>query len=189
MIMEFDKYAAGYDEGFMGKGSSRFYIDLVKELDVKDGDRILDVGCGTGTVLNYVSKKNKITGFGIDVSESMVDMAKGKETGCEFAVGDAGDLQFEDASMDVITACMAYHHFPDQQKFRKEALRVLKSGGSLYICDPRFPAPVRWIFNTFFRDAGFYSPKKNVSDFEKNGFVAEKIFKDAYVQVLKFKKV
>ena len=188
MIMEFDKYAADYDEGFMGKGSARFYIDLVKALEIKDGDIILDVGCGTGTVLNYVRKNKQIKGFGIDVSEAMIDMAKGKNTVCEFMVGDAGNLQFEDNSIDVLTACMAYHHFPDQDRFRKEAYRVLKPGGCLYICDPRFPAPIRWFFNTFFKDAGFYSPKKNISDFERDGFVAEKVVKDIYVQVLKFRK-
>ena len=120
--MEFDKYAENYDEGFMGKGSARFYIDLIKELEINDEDKILDVGCGTGTVLNYVSKNKKIKGFGIDVSGAMIDMAKAKNTGCEFSIGDAGSLQFEDDSMDVVMACMAYHHFPDQQKFRKEHL-------------------------------------------------------------------
>jgi ubiquinone/menaquinone biosynthesis C-methylase UbiE len=91
--------------------------------------------------------------------------------------------------MDVVMACMAYHHFPDQQKFRKEALRVLKPGGSLYICDPKFPGPIRWFFNTFFTDAGFYSPTKNAADFEEDGFSTEKVTKDVYVQVLKLKKV
>lgn len=80
--MEFDKYAENYDEGFMGKGSARFYIDLIKELEINDEDKILDVGCGTGTVLNYVSKNKKIKGFGIDVSKAMIDMAKEKNTGC-----------------------------------------------------------------------------------------------------------
>ena len=187
--MEFDKYAENYDEGFMGKGSARFYIDLIKELEINDEDKILDVGCGTGTVLNYVSKNKKIKGFGIDVSEAMIDMAKAKNTGCEFSIGDAGSLRFEDDSMDVVMACMAYHHFPDQQKFRKEALRVLKPGGCLYICDPKFPGPIRWFFNTFFKDAGFYSPTKNAADFEEDGFSTEKVTKDVYVQVLKLKKV
>ena len=63
--MEFDKYAESYDSSFMGKGSGRFYADLIKELDIKDGDCILDVGCGTGNVLAFVSKQKKINGFGI----------------------------------------------------------------------------------------------------------------------------
>ena len=38
--MEFDKYADNYDAGFMGKGSGRFYADLIKEIEVKDGDSV-----------------------------------------------------------------------------------------------------------------------------------------------------
>ena len=55
--MEFDKYADNYDAGFMGKGSGRFYADLIKEIEVKDGDAVLDVGCGTGTVLSYICRR------------------------------------------------------------------------------------------------------------------------------------
>ena len=67
-------------------------------------------------------------------------------------------------------------------------MRVLKPGGSLYISDPRFPAPVRWIFNTFCKDAGFHTTKKNSYDFKQSGFETIGITKDVYVQVLHFKK-
>lgn len=186
--MEFNRYAENYDKSFMGKGSSRFYIDLIREIDVRDGDVILDVGCGTGTVLEFISREKQIKGYGIDVSESMIEVANSKDIGCIFMTGDAGKLLFEDESVDIITACMAYHHFPDQRKFREEAWRVLKPGGCLYISDPRFPAPVRGMFNTFFRDAGFHSTKGNSLDFANTGFIEMKITKDAYVQVLCFKK-
>ena len=76
--MEFDKYADNYDTGFMGKGSGRFYADLIKEIEVKDGDAVLDVGCGTGTVLSFIGRQKKICGFGLDVSENMIAIAKEK---------------------------------------------------------------------------------------------------------------
>ena len=38
--MEFDNYAESYDSSFMGKGSGRFYADLIKELDIKDGETV-----------------------------------------------------------------------------------------------------------------------------------------------------
>lgn len=186
--MEFDKYAESYDSSFMGKGSGRFYADLIKELDIKDGDCILDVGCGTGNVLAFVSKQKKINGFGIDVSPKMITIAQDKNPDFEFVTGDSGNLPYTDESMDVVMACMAYHHFPDQEKFRKEALRVLKPGGALYISDPRFPVIIRGFFNTCFKDAGFHSTKKNSLDFEKIGFRTKSIIKDKYVQVLHLEK-
>ncbi len=68
--MEFDRFAESYDAGLMGKGSRRFYMDLVKALDVRDGDAVLDVGCGTGTVLSYLRENRKIVGYGLDVSKT-----------------------------------------------------------------------------------------------------------------------
>lgn len=186
--MEFDKYAESYDSSFMGKGSGRFYADLIKELDVKDGDCILDVGCGTGNVLSFISKQKNVNGFGIDVSPNMITIAQDKNPDFEFVTGDSGNLPYNDESMDVVMACMAYHHFPDQEKFRKEALRVLKPGGALYISDPRFPGIIRRFFNTCFKDAGFHSIKKNSIDFEKSGFRTKSIIKDKYVQVLHLEK-
>lgn len=121
--MEFDKYADNYDSGFMGKGSGRFYADLIKEIEVNDGDAVLDVGCGTGTVLSYIGRQKKISGFGLDVSEKMVAIAKEKNPDYQFVSGDCASLPYATGSMDVVMACMAYHHFPDQEQFRSEAIQ------------------------------------------------------------------
>ena len=186
--MEFDQYAEQYDAGFMGKGSTRFYRDLIRELEIRDGNAMLDVGCGTGTILEWIGKSKMIHGYGLDVSESMITVAREKHPDYSFVTGDSALLPYADESMDVMMACMAYHHFPEQEKFRHEAWRVLKPGGSLYICDPRFPAPVRWTLNTFFRDAGFRTAGENTKAFEGTGFSTVKIVKDQYVQVLHFEK-
>lgn len=186
--MKFDKYADKYDYNFMGKGSKKFYIDLIKELNIKDGDSVLDVGCGTGSILSYIGNRNTITGFGLDISENMLAIAQEKNPNCSFIIGNSAILPFADQSMDVVIACMAYHHFPNQRQFREEAWRVLKPGGSLYISDPRFPGIIRGILNTFFQDAGFHTTKKNTYDFEKRGFITKAIVKDMYVQILHFVK-
>lgn len=146
------------------------------------------MGCGTGTVLSFIGKKKKIRGFGLDVSENMIAIAKEKNPDYQFVSGDCASLPYEDQSMDVVIACMAYHHFPDQERFRNEAMRVLKPGGSLYICDPRFPFFMRWIFNTFFKDTGFHTTKRNSREFEQSGFKTIGITKDGYVQVLHLRR-
>ena len=186
--MNFDKYADNYDAGWKGTKSARFYIDLIREVEINSGDKVLDVGCGTGTMLSYIASKIDISGFGLDISEKMLNAAREKNPGFEFVCGDCVTLPYEDGSMDVVMACMAYHHFSDQEKFRKEAYRVLKPGGRLYICDPRFPWIIRTIFNTCFKEAGFHTTKRNANEFASSGFTIEKITKDLYVQVLSLNK-
>ena len=186
--MEFDAYAKQYDDNFMGKGSKRFYRDLLKELEIAEGDSVLDVGCGTGYILSCIGEQRQIQGFGLDVSEPMIAVAKEKHQGYEFVVGDCAKRPYDDASMDVVTACMAYHHFPNQEGFRKEVFRVLKPGGRFYLCDPRFPWIVRGFFNTFFNDSGFRTVKRNEKDFEQTGFRKVRSVKDLYVQVICFEK-
>ena len=72
--MNFDKYADSYDAGWKGTKSARFYDDLIREVEINVGDRVLDVGCGTGTVLGYIASKTDIKGYGLDISEKMLDM-------------------------------------------------------------------------------------------------------------------
>ena len=186
--MEFDAYAKQYDDNFMGKGSKRFYRDLLKEMEIAEEDSVLDVGCGTGLILSHIGEQRKIHGFGLDVSEAMIAVAKEKHPEYDFLVGDCAKLPYDDASMDIVTACMAYHHFPNQEGFRKEVLRVLKPGGRFYLCDPRFPWIVRGFFNTFFKDSGFRTVRRNEKDFEQTGFRHIRSVKDFYVQVISFEK-
>ena len=182
--MNFDKYAKEYDSGWKGTMSARFYADLIKELDIKPGDRVLDVGCGTGTILSFISSEVDINGYGLDISAKMLEVAREKNPRFEFVTGDCVTLPYDDGCMDVVMACMAYHHFRDQKKFREEAYRVLKADGRLYICDPRFPWIIRTVLNSCFKEAGFHTTNRNIKDFIASGFRAEKVTKDWYVQVL-----
>lgn len=186
--MDFNKYAGSYDSGWKGSKSARFYDDLIRELEIHPGDSVLDVGCGTGTVLSFIGSKTAIKGHGLDISPKMLEIEREKNPDFDYRVGDCVTLPYEDESMDVVMACMAYHHFPEQGRFRNEAFRVLRPNGRLYICDPRFPWAVRTILNACFKEAGFHTTKRNAGDFIASGFKLEKLTEDLYVQVLSMKK-
>lgn len=131
----FGKRAEKYDNGPEGRLSSEFYRMLVENMEIQEGIKMLDVGCGTGEVLYRVSKKNKIDGYGIDIEEKMVAAAKKKCPQMDIRKGVCDKLPYDDEIMDVVTSCMAYHHFDNRTGFEKEASRVLKKGGNLYIAN------------------------------------------------------
>jgi ubiquinone/menaquinone biosynthesis C-methylase UbiE len=119
-------------------------IELAK---VKSGDKLLDVGCGTGSLTLAAHSRTGANGktYGIDAAPEMIEVAKKKasRSGLEvaFDVGLIEKLAFPDATFDVVISRLAIHHLPDDLKRRgvAEILRVLKPGGHLLIAD--FKAP------------------------------------------------
>jgi SAM-dependent methyltransferase len=85
---------------------------------------------------------------------------------------------------------MAYHHFPDKEAFEKEALRILKPGGLLYIADPNFPFPFRKAMNMLAqRFNGEFLSSDEISDrFGKYGFSTVSVSKHKYGQLVILQK-
>lgn len=191
--IKFDKRADKYDEGFEGRFSQRFY-DLVSEnVKIKSGMNVLDVGCGTGTILYRLSHKYRFNGFGADVEKKMLEQAKAKCGDMKFFHCPCDKTPFEDGQFDVIIACMAYHHFPDKDSFAKETARLLKKGGRLYIADPKLPLPVRKALNTALDihkiNGKVYTADEIADSFSGYGF--EKVYdkSDVYAQLVCLKKI
>ena len=188
----FKKRAARYDKGIMGMMSRKFYNLLLKTVELRDGCAVLDVGCGTGALLSMMAQKKRIRGFGIDAEENMIAEAAIKCPGMGIRQSRSENMQFDKQIFDVLTACMAYHHFIDKDGFASEAARVLKTGGALYIADPRFPAPVRGLLNTIFRLANvageFNGPDEIARRFGPYGFELDGVAKDGYAQVVKLRR-
>jgi len=162
---KFDKMAFSYDGSIAGKASQRFYRLLLDQVEVHHGASVLDVGCGTGTILKCLSERVDIIGYGIDAEENMIQEAKNKCPSMRILVCDCTKTPFENGQFDVITVCMAYHHFADQEGFAKEAARIIQPGGSLYIADPHFPVIIRKPFNFILRHlkiAGYFGTPKEI---------------------------
>lgn len=189
---KFDKRASSYDDGFEGKFSKKFYRVLLSKLDIKPTAKVLDVGCGTGYLLRKIADSQEIEGYGIDVEQNMIEVATEKCPDMTIQTSACEKTPYDDGTFDIMTACMAYHHFSDKAGFAKEAARILKSGGFLYIADPRFVFPVRKTINgvlRLFKVTGkFFTPHEVANDFATHGFVLADVTCDGIVQVVTLRK-
>ena len=119
-------------EAMMGRWSRQLAPLFVQFVGVRDGDKVLDVGCGTGSLsatLARVTKASKIVG--IDPSGGFIEYARTQiaEPRVTFEVGDAQNLPFPDASFDRCLALLAVDYIPDARKATLEMHRVTKAAG------------------------------------------------------------
>jgi ubiquinone/menaquinone biosynthesis C-methylase UbiE len=142
--------ASQYDihTSIMGLGvnqsNSRMIIEMAK---IKPGDKVLDVGCGTGnltlTVKRYIGPSGSV--YGIDASPEMIEVArkKAKHRGFEavFEVELIEKISYPDVTFDVVISRLVIHHLPDDLKRRgfAEIFRVLKPGGLFFLSDFKPP--------------------------------------------------
>lgn len=109
----------------------------------KRGDRVLDVGCGTGDQTLLVKDLVGDTGevYGADAAPEMIEVARKKAKVSKIDVNFQVDLiehiSHSDASFDVVMNSLVMHHLPAELKSKgiSEFYRVLKPGGSVYIVD------------------------------------------------------
>ena len=119
----------------------------VEQALLKPGERVLDVGCGTGgvTIPAKMQVGEKGSAAGIDPSPEMIAVARRKasDAGLEidFRLGVIESLPYPDATFDVVTSSLMMHHLPHdlQVKGLAEIRRVLKPGGRLLIADMMRP--------------------------------------------------
>ena len=107
---------------------------LIEALHPARGERVLDVGCGTGRLGDYVASLVAPDGevVGVDPLPLRVELAASKNPRFKALVGRAEDLSgFADGSFDVVYANSVFHWVADKHKALREALRVLKPGGRI----------------------------------------------------------
>lgn len=191
-ILAYDKKAAHYDDTYDGKFTENFKTLLVEIVKLQDDDSVLDVACGSGKLLAMLQDKAKIKGFGTDISPQMVKHAAKRYPQFHFQAASCEALPVANTSMDIITVCSAYHHFPDVRAFAREAGRVLKLGGSLFIAEVSLPGGLRHLANLLLPlskegDVKFYSAKEIVQDFAPFGFALQHVHKQKHIQIVHLK--
>lgn len=105
---------------------------LIASLRIQPGERVLDIGCGTGRLGDYVANIVAPSGevVGVDPLPLRIDIAAKKHPLFKAQVGRAEDLSaFADATFDVVYLNSVFHWVPDKPKALREVLRVLKPGG------------------------------------------------------------
>lgn len=125
-------------------------VQLVQELGIKKGDRILDVGCGTGRLIEHIIRSfgESVEIVGLEPSEHRIRIAQQKVTAfpnVTFKLGSNKDLRnFADNSFDVVYINSVFHHIKSTAA-KASALvyihRILKPGGKLGISDPDKDVP------------------------------------------------
>ena len=143
----FDAVAKKYDitNDLLSLGQTRIWRKaVVRAVDPKPGERILDLAAGTGTSTQpfYVAGADPVA---CDFSAGMIAVGKEQFPHLNFVQGDALNLPFEDNSFDAVTISFGLRNVNDTSRALAEMYRVTKPGGRLVVCEFSQPtwAPFR----------------------------------------------
>ena len=185
-------------EEFMMRFSAEgpFYDLVAGFTGIKKGEKILDVGCGSGVYSIWMAKLGgKVVG--IDVSKQAIDFANrwANEEKIDFKgiVGDAENLPFKKNTYDLLFYGAILHHFPDFSKAIFEGSRVLKRNGKLVLVEPNGYNPILRLSRIFARflpdnlndeihatrNETLHSPRAYEDRLQKSGF---KIIKKSFAK-------
>lgn len=154
--------------------------------ELPKGSSLLDVGCGSGTSLEKVTRaRPDLVIYGVDVSSRLVEYARLLRPHIKFQVSEGERLPFGDKNFDTITCLDVVEHFIDLDNGLHEARRVLKDDGRLIILvalesNPLFKF-VWWVWSHFgghiWHDAHLriFTKASLCQAIEKAGFKIEKI--------------
>ena len=131
----YSNYASVYDHIF-GKVFHEGRESAVRNLNIPPGERILEVGVGTGLSLPLYPAHCRVTG--IDLSDGMLEKARERATALrllhvDLRRMDAGKMEFEDNSFDTVVAAYVVTAVPDYRLVMAEMIRVCRSGGRIIL--------------------------------------------------------
>jgi ubiquinone/menaquinone biosynthesis C-methylase UbiE len=115
---------------------------LIEQAEIKSGFRVLDIGCGTGSMAVLIKKLHpdaEVIGIDPDPDALSIGKRKASRAGLsiEFDRGFADHMPYTDGSFDRVFSSLMFHHLDAEVKSAtlREIRRVLKAGGSLHLLD------------------------------------------------------
>ena len=142
--------------------------EFIARLDLKPGDRVLDVACGTGN-LAIPAARTGATVTGVDIATNLLEQARARAAAegrkIQFDEGDAERLPYEDGSFDVVVTMFGAMFAPRPELVSSELVRVCRPGGRIAMANwtpagfigqmfkvtgkfvpppPNMPSPIKW---------------------------------------------
>lgn len=136
------RYEKIFGEGFVSTGGYDTTVKFLKELDLKPGQRVLDVGCGIGGGDFLMAKLYGVEVLGIDLSSNMIGIAWDRALGqqnsdskVQFEIGDVLKQSFPNNTFDLIYSRDTLLHINQKPKLFAKFKDWLKPGGKIFISD------------------------------------------------------
>lgn len=132
IIEFFDRLAPQWDRDMIK--NDRIIETILENADIRPGQQILDVACGTGVMIPYYLQKNVASVVGIDISPEMTKIAREKfsQANVQILCGDIENTEFSQ-KFDRIVVYNAFPHFPDPENLIRTLANLLKPGGSVTV--------------------------------------------------------
>lgn len=139
MARRSDEDTRAYYDDFSGsyeRERARGYHALIDDLELgvvtplARGARVLEVGCGTGLILERLAATAE-DAWGLDLSPGMLDVARGR--GLQVVEGSATEIPFDDGHFDVVCSFKVLAHVPEIGKALAEIARVTRPGGHMVL--------------------------------------------------------
>ena len=108
------------------------YEEAIRRLGIAPGQRVLDVGCGTGVFLRLAADRGAEV-FGLDASDALLELARARVPDADLRVGDMQFLPYEDDQFDVVTGFNSFFFAADITAALRESGRVAKPGAPVVI--------------------------------------------------------
>jgi len=136
----FNRWSNDYDQTLGSIGFHRGVLDLVVNYsNVRDGDRVLDIGCGTGLLSVQFLRAADCSVTGIDTAREMLALFRNKIGALDLRGRarvmemDAGSIRFQDSTFDIAASSFVLHHLKEKGRALRRVWRALKPGGRFII--------------------------------------------------------